>query len=1043
MSEIEKLEQAVQALESQRATLGDGVADAALIPLREKLSSLRAVSAQASGENEQFRKIVTVMFADISGFTAMSETMDAEDVRDTMNALWERLDGVILQNGGRIDKHMGDGVMALWGADETREDDPERTIRAALAMQVELTAFHPSGSDFNLRMRIGLNTGAVLLGSIGTRGEYTAMGDTVNVASRLEQSSPPGGILISHDTYRHVRGVFDVESQALLDVRGKAEQVQTYLVKNSKPRAFRLHTRGVEGVETHMIGRDLELRDLQHAFTLAADESAKRIITVVGDAGIGKSRLLYEFNAWAELQTIPWWNFKGRASLATMNAPYALLRDIFSFRFEIQDSDPLNVAREKLEQGFAQFMGNDPRALERAHVIGHLLGLDFSSSPHLQTLRHDPRQLRSQALFYLEQFFETVCMQSLAVMTIDDLQWADLASLDALKYLFENFPVGYPVVAVCMARPTLFERYENWGQNTLPYQRIDLDTLTKDESRRLVGDILRKVPDLPSALQELIVGGAEGNPFYVEELIKMLIDSKVIRPGDDVWHVDPSRFAMVNVPPTLTEVLQARLDSLPAIERMVLQRASMVGRVFWDEAIAATGAGIQRDQITTALAGLLRKELIYARKPAAFANVHEYIFKHTLLHEVTYETLLKRQRTTFHLNVAEWLEQISGERRSDYLPLIAEHYEKASDFIRAAAILQEAGESALGLSALSEAAHFFERVLFMLADQKDLPAEMIAKLELQLGETYMHLADYDVARMHTEAAWSAAQTIPSDEIIAEAQNLLGQIVLFQGDTASAKSFLLAALYLVRHSSHADRAALARVLVALSSVEWRIGDWETARQYAQESFDIAQKIGDDTIATTALNRLGVIAGSLGNVEEEAQYYERSLAIATARGNRERMSIALNNLGAVASWLNQWQSSWDYYSQAFIISKETGAQQSMALYMINLGLAGSKLGKLEEARQNLRTGTTLALKLGAIPVVISAVTYFGLLAYIEGDVSRALQLFGLAQANPAYDSEHEREIKMFLADWKLEADLVQAGIEAGRFMDFNAVVHSLID
>ena len=259
-SEIDQLKAGMAALEAQRAILGNAVVEAMLGPIRDKLAAL-----EAAGRADQQRKQATVLFADVSGFTAMSEAMDAEEVAGVMNDLWARVDRAIVDGGGRIDKHIGDAVMALWGADTAREDDPEQAVRAALAMQAAIVHFCQTRGA-TLAMRIGVNTGPVVLGAVGTTGEFTAMGDAVNLASRLEHAAPVGGILIGHDTYRLVRGIFDVLPQEPLSVKGKTEPVQTYVVLRAKPRAFRMATRGVEGVETRMVGRDAELDTLKNAY---------------------------------------------------------------------------------------------------------------------------------------------------------------------------------------------------------------------------------------------------------------------------------------------------------------------------------------------------------------------------------------------------------------------------------------------------------------------------------------------------------------------------------------------------------------------------------------------------------------------------------------------------------------------------------------------------------------------------------------------------------------------------------------------------------
>jgi len=1042
MNDAEKLKQAISALEAQRTILGDEIVEVAIAPLREKLISLQSSASRGSAinsEEHQQRRIVSILFADVSGFTAMSERLDAEDVRDTMNAVWETLDGVIISHGGKIDKHMGDGVMAIWGADEAREDDPERAILAALAMQQELNSFRPTLQFVpTLKMRIGLNTGPVLLGAIGTRGEVTAMGDTVNLAARLEQACAPGGVLISHDSYRHVRGVFDVEPQQPLDVKGKSEPVQAYLVLQAKPRAFRLYTRGVEGVETRMVGREIEMARLQGIFNEALLEGHLHIVTVLGDAGIGKSRLLYEFNSWAELQSINWWWFKGRASLSMQNAPYALLRDIFTFRFEIKESDPLARAHQKMEAGFQQFLPDDEDAVEKAHIVGHLIGLNFASSSYLRGLLQDPRQLKQQAIFYMLQFFRAVAAQCPILMMIDDLQWADSGSLDALSFIFEELAPETPFMALTVARSILYEHYPRWGQNFIQHTRLNLNSLTKDDSRHLVDDILRKVSELPTAVRELVVGGAEGNPFYLEELIKMLIDAKVIRLGEEFWSVDSSRLATVRIPPTLTEVLQSRLDSLSVVERTVLQRASVVGRIFWDQALVALSEELNPQAVIEAIGSLKRKELIFERRPPAFTATREYTFKHSLLHDVTYDTLLKRNRSIYHGIAASWLDSVSGERRAEYLAQISDHYEKGARHAQAAAVLSEAARRALQLSALAEARSFFEHALELVQQLKNYGSDLI-ELELGLSETYQQLGEYPLSQKHAEIAAAKATELQNDVLVAEALVQLGHVALLVGNYQDARSYFSGALYLVEKEN--VPATLARALVALGSAEWRLGDLDTARVHCIRSLQVAEKVGDVATRILALNRLGVVAGSQGHKLEAEQYCQQSLELALLVGNRERASTALNNLGAQSGEQKEWQKAWDYYTRAYAMAQETGSQYGISLYEINLAMVGVNLGKMDEARQFLGDGARLAQRIGANTIYVFAIIYYALLVYAEGDVERALELFGLAKTNPAYESECEREINMYLEEWNLDSTRVRAGLERGLQQDFNQVLNEL--
>ena len=559
-SEIDQLKAGMAALEGQRAILGDAIVESALGPMREKLAALEATSHAG-----QQRKQATVLFADVSGFTAMSETMDAEEVTGVMNDLWAAVDKAILDHGGHIDKHIGDAVMALWGADTAREDDPERAVRAALAMQAAITTFCETRGAA-LAMRIGMNTGPVVLGAVGTTGEFTAMGDAVNLASRLEHAAPVGGILIGHDTYRLVRGIFDVAPQEPLTVKGKAEPVQTYVVQRAKPRAFRMATRGVEGIETRMVGRDAELDMLKNAYLDTMESNETRVAIIIGEAGVGKSRLLYEFDNWVELRPETIWYFKGRAMPNTQNVPYALFRDLFANRFDILESDTIATALDKFRGGMAGAL-----TPEQADVVGHWLGFDFSSSPAVQALLGGSGLMQTARAF-LMRYFRALSVpspsggglgrgsdvpkapspspshregdrsgpshgdgdqiQGPTVIFLEDIHWADDSSLDLAAYVATALPEAQLLI-VAVTRPNLFERRPNWSEGQAAFTRVPLQPLSRETSRVLVDEILQRVEQVPDALRELIINTAEGNPFYVEELVKMLIEQGVIERGEE------------------------------------------------------------------------------------------------------------------------------------------------------------------------------------------------------------------------------------------------------------------------------------------------------------------------------------------------------------------------------------------------------------------------------------------------------------------------------------------------------------------------------
>jgi ABC-type transport system substrate-binding protein/class 3 adenylate cyclase len=746
----------------------------------EYAERLRAMRGQVGSE----RRLVTILFSDVKGSTAMAEALDPEDWMEIMDGAFDLLIEPVYRYEGTLARLMGDSVLAFFGAPIGHEDDPERAVRAALEIVEGARTYAAqleeerdlSGFD----VRVGINTGLVVVGEVGSdlRVEYTAMGDAVNLAARMEQNAPVGGILVSHDTYRHVRGVFDVVPQQPLAVKGKSEPVQTYLVQRAKPRAFHKPLRGVEGIETRMVGREAELKHLQEVFYTVMEDGELQVVTIAGEAGVGKSRLLHEFDLWSELLPKQFYYFKGRAGHEMQNLPYGLIRDLVAFRFQIQDSDSPAVVCEKLEAGVSVGLGPGESGQAAAHTIAYLLGFELGDGAQLTGLRDDAQGVRDRALANLAGYFEGLAVQSPVLILLEDLHWADDSSLDALNHLALAL-TKQPLMIVTAARPELFERRPHWGEGQSFHSRIELLPLSKWDSRRLLAEILQKLDQVPDTLSDLVVDGAEGNPFFIEELIKMLVDDGVIVRGDETWRLDPSRLTEVHVPATLTGVLQARLDRLPLEERTVLQQASVVGRLFWDRAVARINQleadGIEEAEVGDKLSALRRREMVFQRETSAFLDAQEYIFKHALLREITYEGVLKRLRRTYHGLVADWLLEQSGERLAEYTSLIADHLELAGRTEEAVDYLLEAGDRARGLYAHQEAHSAYERALALLKELGE--DERAARTLMRLGLTHHNAFAFSRSRQAYEeglALWQRAAETKPDTSLPPAPHALRQ-----------------------------------------------------------------------------------------------------------------------------------------------------------------------------------------------------------------------------------------------------------------------------
>ncbi len=944
MTEREQLEQAIAQLEAQRATLGDGVVDASTAALREKLVALNPLPSPKQ------RKQATILFAGVSGFAAMSETLDTEEVSDLMNELWQRWDATIVEHGGVIDKHMGDSLMALWGVQEAREDDPEQAIRAALVMRSELETFGAERHK-DLAIRAGLNTGPVLLGEVGTTGELSAIGDAVNLASRMKGAAPAGGVLISYDTYCHVRGVFAVQEQQPIQVKGKTRPVHTYLVQQAKPRAFRILMRGVAGIETRMIGRDAELLMLQNMFRDATEDAEVRVVTIVGDAGVGKSRLLYEFDKWIEVLPEDVWCFMGRATPETEGRPYGLIRRMFAHRFDILESDSAAEVREKFRAGMAVALNCD-----QASLVGQLLGLDFSTSQAIQA-RLGSESFGELATAYLAKYLRVIANEP-TVIFLEDIQWADDSSLDLLDYLVTVVP-DTRLLVVCLARPPLFERRPSWGEGQLIHTQIDLRPLSRRASRALVGEILKKAGGVPDELRDLIVEGAEGNPFYVEELIRMLIEDGVIVLGEDYWRVELGQLAGVHVPPTLTGVLQARLDSLPLEEKELLQRASVVGRLFWDTAVAELkaweGSALDREELASLLEAVRDRELIFRRERSTFAGAEEYVFKHALLRDVTYETVLLNLRRVYHGQVARWLEVAAGERIGEYLGLIAGHYELAGEREKAVEYLLRAGNQARLAHANLEARTFFTQALALTTD----PSERF-QLLLEREKTCNLLGD----RAQQEA---------------DLRELLGLVEQSQDDARRAKVHYRFAIWhegqgdypavhlsLQKGLAAARRVGDARVEAATlhltASAAWRQGRFTVALEAAQDALEVARAAGDAEHEATSLTTMGVVQRSQGELDAARASYRQARDIRRATGDRRGEAISLNQLGNVLYDLGDYTKALDHFHRALDIFRLVGDRRGEAWSLSGQGTIYLHCGEYEMARERFEKALSLRRAIG---------------------------------------------------------------------------------
>ena len=1027
MNKHDELEKAIKNLESQRVILGDETVDAAITGIELQLAALKPPL-----HLQPQRKQITVLFSDLSDFTAITEIADPEEISTVMSAYFATVTPPITKYGGVIEKFIGDAIMAVFGLPQAREDDPENAVRAALEMQQALAQANSQLEKmyrFRLQMRIGINTGLVLATMLSKEErDFTVVGNTVNIANRLETAAPLNEILISNDTYRHVRSAFDVTPQELLRVKGKTKPLQTYLVNQVKRHPSRHQMRGIEGVDVRMVGRGDEFKKLQNAWQVALDIPKTTLITIIGEAGVGKSRFLYEFEQWLDFQPEIITIFRGRSAEQTQGAPHFLLRDLLMAHFNIRESDPIADVRQKFEVGISNTLIGE--AIMKAHILGQWLGYDFSNSPHVMKIGGDAEQLKNRGLLYLSQYWVKLAEKRPLLLLLEDIHWADTSSLDALLDILRRQPT-LPFVIISLTRPSLFEHRPAWrklGQDERPeianvqfkepaYCFITLNSLSTTAYRELLAEILQKVDTIPEKLFDLVASRAEGNPFYIEEMVNMLIENKVLMTVDETWRVDMTQLIEDQIPSTLTGVLQARLDRLVPDAKETLQCASVVGRVFWDAIVKILGD----DQHQVQLCSLQTRDLIYQRNETAFAGTVEYFFKHDLLRDVAYQTVLKKARFSYHRQVAAWLAAAAEQngRSDEYAAVIGEHYQAAGQVELAAIWYGRAGKQAANNFAHGEAIRYLSLALkFALQEDYETRFALLEKRE----QTYNMLGNREALRQDIEQLVVLASRLG---LIEQAKSVLRQAqqAYYDAEYIQTISYAQAAIELGQDASQ----------TAIVSEGYSVWGWAAFRQgsyaRAQELLQMGLQLANDQKQVAdCLHGLGLVANNQRKYAIAKSYYKKSLTTRRELGNRRGEAVCLSDLGFMNWNHGRYADARRYYEQSLTIRRELGYRFGEGESLFNLGSVASSLEEYANAKVYLDRSLRIFREVGNQIVEGLALHELGALAFVQTDFQLAESYFQQALAI-------RQELKLpryFVEDWAgmAKLKLAQGDSEGAR-------------
>ncbi len=927
------MERAIAAIEAQRDVLGEAVLRAALAPLREKLSALGARQESAV----QQLKYASVLFTDIVNSTKIGRNLDPEDIMGIMTGALERFQKVIVVHGGQVTRFMGDGLKALFGMPLAREDDAERAVRAGLALLEESRTYAGEVVErwglTGFDIRVGINSGQVVLGG-GVEAEKTAMGMAINLAARMESAAPAGGLLISHATYRHVKGLFDVEPQPPLQVKGSQEPLLTYIVRRAHPRPFQDTRRGIAGQMTPMFGRQAEMERITAAFDAALSGAGAQLISIIGEPGVGKSRLLYEFERWCRGRAEVLGFLKGRAAEMLSRTPYALLRDVMLDCFDIQGGDAQQASTGKLHSGLSGHLTGDIEM--KAHFIGSLIGMDIPTGIHLRGVESDPDQLQKRALSYLQEYFIALLDQRPLVLFLDDMQWADSPSLEAFLHIAGGCRTSR-LMLVITARPEFHELHPAWEGDiqalNLAQQLIRLRRLAPQDGRAMVGEILKSAGGELNTLREQVVAKADGNPFYIEELIKMLVEGSVISIGaDGSWQVSAAAFEDLQIPPTLTAVLQARLDSLPQSQKTSLQGAAVIGQVFWDAALNSLMNA--DDGLDADLHGLAEGEYILPGDGSTLAGTAEYKFKHQLLHDVAYGTVLKSQRQRYHARAAAWLADSASANRisGQFAAVIARHFQQGGEPLQAAEWYCVAGEYAMSRGVPEQAMDLFQSAIKLLPPEQPelrwraLTGKSLAVLRLGRAQTGLELS---------EEMQAMALNMGDDYKLADALENKVYFLGISGDNQRVLSTIEQALAVARASGNlaAESLVLGLKVVNLSNS----GDLAAARIAAEQALAFAQSLEEGELLAKILINVSVFYTTSGDLSQAAQLTIRQIELARRLGDLRSQAYNLENLGYQYTQLGRLEQGIEALEQVVGLAASLGDRRLATYNQLNLGLA----------------------------------------------------------------------------------------------------------
>jgi len=941
----------------------------------------KILTTRSSIEGE--RKLVTVLFADVADYTSMSEKLDPEEVHQIMDGCFKILMDEIHRFEGTINQFTGDGVMALFGAPVAHEDHAQSACHAALSIQKALGRYGEGLRDehgINFKMRIGLNSGNVVVGSIGDdlRMDYTAIGDTTNLASRMEGMAKPAQSMVSENTYTLVRDFFEFKPLGKVEIKGKKEALESYELIKSSEVETRIEAAALRGL-SKFIGRGREMETLEEAFEKTQSGSGQ-VIGVVGEAGVGKSRLLLEMR-----NMLPQGGhiyLEGRCLHYGGSMAYLPILDILRSYFDIKEGDIESAIKEKIQEKIHQL---DERLKTVLPSFQEIMSLMVDDDAYLQL---EPSVKKIRTFEAIGDLLVRVSETQPLVLAVEDLHWIDKISEEFLGYLIDSLANTH-ILLILLYRPEYTHQWERKSH----YSRIGMDQLSTRSSTELVEVILEGGEVVPE-LRELILGRAGGNPLFVEELTQSLLENGSIERKEHEYIL--SRHALeIEVPDTLQGIIAARIDRVDESLKRVMQLASVIGREFAYR-ILQTIMGM-REELKSSLIKLQGLEFIYEK--SLFPEL-EYIFKHALTQEVAYHSLLHKRRKVIHEKIGKAIEELYPDRLEEYYELLAYHYMRSDNRGKAIEYLDRTNRRAAKLNAMEEAKVYFEQamklldtlpeneinreqrislianqwlvftLLYQLPEYYDLliryeqmaidlgNQELLGGFFVGMGQCQWWLGNYDQAIQTLTKAAELCETTGASEYAGIAYICMQMTHLCKGDFEQVLTYKLEALRTIEQQFN------LRIYVwALSAASWAytyLGRWDEAVKEGQEALRVAEEFSDNSLISFAASIISFALNSKGDLARATEYGE--LAVHNAPTPADKIWAQGFLAWARCRSSEAYGTTTELLAQIVSIQKAGRFKMGETGYTVELGEGYWLAGQYDKATQTLQTGLKLAENTG---------------------------------------------------------------------------------